>query len=73
MCDGTGYYEVLNRREVHRLELPQSGARPYKPYEFEKPSTFIPEPVPTALDLDHSRHVAAIVWGGQRKQLINMS
>ena len=28
VCDGTGYYQVLNRREVHRLELPHSGARP---------------------------------------------
>lgn len=26
VCDGTGFYEVLNRREVHRLELPKSGA-----------------------------------------------
>ena len=25
VCDGTGYYEVLERREVHRLELPNSG------------------------------------------------
>lgn len=25
VCDGTGFYEVLNRREVHRLELPKSG------------------------------------------------
>lgn len=27
VCDGTGFYEVLNRREVHRLELPKSGAK----------------------------------------------
>lgn len=26
VCDGTGFYEVLARREVHRLELPKSGA-----------------------------------------------
>ena len=26
VCDGTGYYEVINRKEVHRLELPNSGA-----------------------------------------------
>lgn len=26
VCDGTGFYEVFNRREVHRLELPKSGA-----------------------------------------------
>lgn len=26
VCDGTGFYEVLNRREVHHLELPKSGA-----------------------------------------------
>ena len=29
ICDGTGYYEVLDRREVHRLELPSSGERVY--------------------------------------------
>ena len=28
VCDGTGYYEVLARREVHRLELPTSGEWP---------------------------------------------
>ena len=26
VCDGTGFYEVIARREVHRLELPMSGA-----------------------------------------------
>jgi hypothetical protein len=31
VCDGTGFYEVLNRREVHRLELPKSGARASNP------------------------------------------
>ena len=29
VCDGTGYYEVLDRREVHRLELPNSGEWPH--------------------------------------------
>ena len=28
VCDGTGYYEVFARREVHRLELPNSGEQP---------------------------------------------
>ena len=31
VCDGTGYYEVLARREVHRLELPNSGERSRDP------------------------------------------
>lgn len=28
VCDGTGFHEVLARGEVHRLELPKSGAAP---------------------------------------------
>ena len=53
VCDGTGYYEVLDRREVHRLELPNSGERPRALPTAARTEL---HPVPTP-----SCHTAAIV------------